>query len=81
MPQWTVYSRPDCSLCEQLLHDLVDLLPPKEASRVVVVDISQTPDLERKYGTRIPVLAVDGEFVCAYRLDRERVRQIVNRES
>lgn len=81
MPQWTVYSRPDCSLCEQLLHDLAELLPLEEASRVVVVDISQNADLERKYGSRIPVLAADGEFVCAYRLDRERVRQIVNRES
>ena len=77
MPQWTVYSRPDCSLCEQLLHDLADLLPPKEASRVVVVDISQNPDLERKYGTRIPVLAVDGEFVCAYRLDAPRVKALL----
>jgi hypothetical protein len=80
MPQWTVYSRPDCSLCEQLLHDLAGMLPQEEASRVVVVDISQSPDLERKYGTRIPVLAADGEFVCAYRLDAARVRQLLNRE-
>ena len=32
------------------------------------------PELERKYGTRIPVLLADGEFVCAYRLDVDRVR-------
>jgi hypothetical protein len=77
MPQWTVYSRPDCSLCEQLLHDLAELLPPEEASRVTVVDIGQDPELERKYGMRIPVLAADGEFVCAYRLDGARVRQLL----
>jgi hypothetical protein len=77
MPQWTVYSRPDCSLCEQLLHDLAALLPPEEVGRVDIVDISQSRDLERKYGTRIPVLAADGEFVCAYRLDAPRVRALL----
>ena len=41
-----------------------------------VVDIDGQPELERKYGTRIPVLMADGEFVCAYRLDVERVRAL-----
>ena len=39
-----------------------------------MVDIDQDPALARKYGHRIPVLLADGEFVCDYRLDRERVR-------
>jgi hypothetical protein len=73
MPQWTVYSRADCSLCEQLLEELAELLGPAAAA-VQVVDIEGDPELERKYGTRIPVLLADGEFVCAYRLDGERVR-------
>jgi predicted thioredoxin/glutaredoxin len=74
MPQWTVYSRADCSLCEQLLEELAELLGPAAAAAVQVVDIEGVPELERKYGTRIPVLLADGEFVCAYRLDVERVR-------
>jgi hypothetical protein len=41
---------------------------------VQVVDIAGDAELERKFGTRIPVLLADGEFVCAYRLDVERVR-------
>ena len=73
MPQWTVYSRADCSLCEQLQEQLAELLGPAAAT-VQVVDIEGDPELERKYGTRIPVLLADGEFVCAYRLDIERVR-------
>lgn len=72
MPQWTVYSRADCSLCERMLEELADVLGPQAA--VQVVDIDGEPELERKYGTRIPVLLADGEFVCAYRLDRERVQ-------
>jgi hypothetical protein len=74
MPQWTVYSRTDCSLCEHLLEGLAELLGPAVAAAVQVVDIAGDPELERKYGTRIPVLLADGEFVCAYRLDVERVR-------
>ena len=72
MPQWTVYSRADCSLCEHMLEQLAELLGPQTALQVV--DIEGDPELERKYGTRIPVLLADGEFVCAYRLDIERVR-------
>jgi hypothetical protein len=74
MVQWTVLSRPECSLCEQLLAELAEVLSPAEAARVSVVDVDQDPDLARKYGHRIPVLLADGEFVCDYRLDRERVR-------
>ena len=79
MPQWTVYSRPHCSLCEQLLHELAGLLPVEEASRVAVIDIGQNAELERKYGTRVPVLVADNEFVCAYRLDAARVRALLGR--
>jgi hypothetical protein len=71
---WTVLSRPDCSLCEQLLAELAEVLSPAEAAQVSVVDVDQDPALARKYGPRIPVLLADGEFVCDYRLDRERVR-------
>jgi predicted thioredoxin/glutaredoxin len=73
VPQWTVYTRADCSLCEQLLQELAELLGPAEAAGVQVVDIDQDPDLQRRYGTRIPVLMADGDFVCAYRLDRARI--------
>ena len=43
--------------------------------QVRVIDIGEDPALERKYGERIPVLTADGEFVCAYRLDRRRGRE------
>jgi hypothetical protein len=73
VPQWTVYSRADCSLCEQLLSELAELLGP-QAAAVQVIDIGGDPQLERKYAMRIPVLLADGEFVCDYQLDAERVR-------
>ena len=76
MPRWTVYSRADCSLCERLIEELAELIGPEAAATVQVVDIEGQPELERKFGTRIPVLLADDEFVCAYRLDVERVRAL-----
>ena len=76
MPQWTVYSRADCSLCERLLEELAELLGSEAAASVQVVDIEGQPELERRYGSRIPVLTADDEFVCAYRLDVERVKAL-----
>ena len=73
MTAWTVYTRPGCTLCEELLVELAELLGD-EAARVAVVDITDNPDLESKYARRIPVLTADGDFVCAYRLDRDRVK-------
>ncbi|HKE93762.1 MAG TPA: glutaredoxin family protein [Povalibacter sp.] len=73
MTAWTIYTRPACSLCEQLMVDLAGLLGPAAAA-VRVVDITDDSELETRYGRRIPVLLADGEFVCAYRLDEERVR-------
>jgi hypothetical protein len=74
MPRWTVYSRADCSLCERMIEELAELLGPEGAAAVQIVDIDGQPALEQRYGTRIPVLTADGEFVCAYRLDAQRVR-------
>ena len=76
MTSWTVLSRPECSLCEQLLTELAEELSPAEAAQVRVLDVDQDPELTRKYGHRVPVLLADDDFVCDYRLDRQRVRQI-----
>jgi hypothetical protein len=71
--QWRVLSRAECSLCDVMLVELVQLLGDA-ANQVQVVDISDDVELHSKYGTRIPVLMIDGEFVCAYKLDHDRVR-------
>jgi hypothetical protein len=56
-----------------LIDDLARVLESSQA-QVAVIDITDDAGLEAKYGRRIPVLLADGEFVCAYRLDEERVR-------
>ncbi|HVY24718.1 MAG TPA: glutaredoxin family protein [Steroidobacteraceae bacterium] len=71
--QWQVLSRADCSLCDTMLLELHQLLGARAAG-IQVLDISEDADLQRKYGSRIPVLLIDGECVCTYKLDHQRVR-------
>lgn len=71
---WIVYSKPQCSLCETFLAELAEVVG-EQAAQVAVVDVTSNPELERKYGARIPVLTIDDDFVCAYRVDRERVQR------
>jgi hypothetical protein len=75
MVHWTVYHRAGCALCDEMLRELAELLDAAEATRVEVIDISTDCELERRYGTRIPVLLANGDFVCDYRLDVERVNR------
>lgn len=70
---WTLLTRDGCTLCEEFSADLATVLGAHEAARVHVVDVDSDPELRRKYGTRIPVLLADGEFVCNYRVDRKRL--------
>jgi len=72
--EWVVYSRSGCGLCAEFMINLADLLG-ELAATVRVVDIDGDPELTRKYGDRIPVLTVDGDFVCGYRLDVDRVQR------
>jgi hypothetical protein len=55
------------------MMELAAVLGPQAASDVIVVDITDDAELERRYGTKIPVLTADDAFVCSYHLDHERV--------
>ena len=73
MRKLTLYSRPECHLCEALLADLVPLLGADVS--VEIVDVDSSVGLERRYGLRIPVLVAGETEVSGYPLDRERVRR------
>ncbi|HSN73042.1 MAG TPA: glutaredoxin family protein [Steroidobacteraceae bacterium] len=72
--QLTVYSRPECGLCDEMIDALAGLLAGRDWP-IEIVDVDSDPALAERYGLRIPVLCVDGDFVCAYRLDVDRVRR------
>jgi len=66
-----VFSRKGCHLCEVLVEELMPLV--RGIGQVEVLDVDTRPDWREAYGERIPVVEIDGEFVCQYHLDREAI--------
>ena len=54
MARLLLYTRTGCCLCEGLEERLMALKPPPD---LVTLDIDTDPDLQDRYGLRVPVLA------------------------
>ncbi len=70
--RFSLYSRPGCGLCEEMLSDLA-ALPAARGIAVDVIDVDLEPDTRVRYGHKIPVLLFAGELVCHGRLDPEEL--------
>jgi len=57
MEQVTLYTGPNCHLCEQAKAVLYPLLTER-GLRLVEVNIQTDAELQEKYGVRIPVVAL-----------------------
>jgi hypothetical protein len=72
----TLLSRSYCHLCDEMRDALVPIVA-ESGCEVVEIDVDGAPVLEAKFGERVPALllgAEDGEELCHYRLDANRVR-------
>ena len=70
----TLYSRPDCCLCEEMKAVLVQVQQdiPFDLEEI---DISTDPALEACFGQEIPVLFVNGRKAFKYRLTVGELRR------
>jgi glutaredoxin len=69
-PKLTLLSREYCHLCHEMAAQL-ETLRGRFDFRVEVVDVDRHPELEEKWGDKVPVL-LDGEReICHYFLDLE----------
>ena len=69
----TVYSRQGCHLCEiaeKTLQELVEEL----AFTLEILFIDGNAELEKLYGTEVPVIHINGEHHDLYRIDPVRFR-------
>lgn len=67
-PKLTVLSRAYCHLCEELLAGLKQF-QCRYSFDIEVIDVDRHPELEEKWGDKVPVL-LDGEReLCHYHLD------------
>ena len=69
----TIYSRPGCHLCDVALDALLDLQTELDFE-IEKLSIEGDPELEKKYGEKIPVIKIDGQHHDFYRVDPDRFR-------
>jgi glutaredoxin len=68
VPTLTLYGKPGCHLCDEARQVVHAALAGRDVD-LKEVDVTLDPVLERRYGERIPVLAVDGEELFEYVVD------------
>lgn len=73
---FTVYSRRQCHLCDQMLVELRPLLSGHDVG-LEVVDVDTDDGLRSRYGHKVPVLVADDEELCHFQLIPERVRRLL----
>ena len=78
MPVLTLYGKPGCHLCDYARADVGEALAGRDVA-LREVDVTLDPVLERRYGERIPVLAVDGEELFDYVVDPAALRERLDR--
>ncbi len=68
--QFILYSRSNCPLCEAMEDELRPFI---EKFNITVKRqyIDNEPELEQRYGSKVPVLTFDEKTLCEYFLDSE----------
>jgi glutaredoxin len=66
----TLFGKPGCHLCEEA-RETVERVRAEHPFELVEVDVSLDARLQRRYGERIPVLALDGEELFEFHVDAD----------
>ena len=80
MIEVTLYTRIGCHLCEEAER----VLRQEQAAtpfRLELVDIDRDPELVRRYGVRVPVVAVDGEELFEYEVPPDLLQARLGRSA
>ncbi len=71
-------SKPDCHLCEAAKRHL-HRLQRQWGFELREVNIAGDEELLAEFGTRIPLVRVNGQLACKYEIDEARLRQKLER--
>jgi len=72
LPLVTLYSKPDCHLCNIAKERLANVRK-RIPFNLETVDITTDPDLFETYKERIPVVLVNGEETAVYRISEKHL--------
>ncbi len=73
-----IYSKPGCHLCEEAKSILVKM-QRRYGFQLHEVNIAGDPVLLAEYGTRIPLIYVNGHLVCKYSVKEAAVVKRITR--
>ena len=74
MPKLVLYGKPGCHLCDEARAE-IERVRGDRPFELEQVDITLDPVLNRRYGERIPVLALDGQELFELRVDGDALLQ------
>jgi hypothetical protein len=78
MPRVTLYGKPGCCLCDEARQAVADV-HKRVPFELEEVDVSLDPVLHRRYGERIPVVAVEGEDVLELHVDSASLERLLGK--
>ena len=73
-----IYSRPGCHLCEEA-KEVIERVRRRYNFDLQVINIEQDAELERAYGTEIPVVFINSNKAFKYRVDEVELERKVKR--
>jgi glutaredoxin len=72
----TLYTKPDCCLCDEAL-EVIERVRREHRFTLEKVDITNDPSLLDRHAERIPVVVVNGVEAFLYRVDEQALRRMV----
>ena len=79
MASLTLYTRPDCSLCDTMRATLLEV-QAETPFRLETVDISADPELSARFSLEIPLLYINGQRAFMYELSATELRRRLDQE-
>ena len=77
-PHVVLYTKPGCHLCDDAKRE-IERAGARDAYTFEEVNILSDPDLQRRYGTEIPVVLIDGTHAFKYALTAEDFRRALRK--
>jgi glutaredoxin len=74
----SLYSKPDCPLCEEA-KEVLERVREGTPFELEILDISQDPELQREYAESIPVVFIEGRKAFKVRVDETELRRKLHR--
>ena len=74
----TLYTRPDCSLCEEMKM-LLQRAMRRYPLELDEVNIDQDPELRERFGHEVPILFIEGRKAFKYRVTEQELLKRLDR--